>query len=102
MIVIFGGRAADQTALNTSWGLRRHRKGNWDWNKAPYKMDKDLPIARYQHSSVFVGSLMLVIGGRNSVSFDYLPLDVYDTETSEWISLPCPQRFRHCSWVFNN
>lgn len=31
MIVIFGGRTQDQSALNDSWGLRRHRDGTWDW-----------------------------------------------------------------------
>ena len=27
MIVVFGGRSGDQSALNDSWGLRRHRDG---------------------------------------------------------------------------
>jgi hypothetical protein len=31
MIVLFGGRGLDQSALNDTWGLRRHRDGNWDW-----------------------------------------------------------------------
>jgi len=31
MIVIFGGRTQDQSALNDSWGLRRHRNKTWDW-----------------------------------------------------------------------
>ena len=31
MIVVFGGRSLDQTAMNDSWGLRRHRDGRWDW-----------------------------------------------------------------------
>jgi len=31
MLVTFGGRGADQAALNDTWGLRRHRDGNWDW-----------------------------------------------------------------------
>ena len=47
MIVIFGGRSNDQVALNDAWGLRRHRTGAWDWVKAPYKSDKDPPLARY-------------------------------------------------------
>jgi len=36
MIVIFGGRTKDSSALNDTWGLRRHRTGNWDWVRAPY------------------------------------------------------------------
>ena len=31
MIVIFGGRTQDQSALNDSWGLRRHRDESWSW-----------------------------------------------------------------------
>lgn len=47
MIIFFGGRGADNNSLNDTWGLRRHRDGNWDFVKAPYKSDKNLPIARY-------------------------------------------------------
>jgi protein phosphatase len=35
MVVIFGGRGTDNNPLGDSWGLRRHRKGHWDWVKAP-------------------------------------------------------------------
>lgn len=66
MMVIFGGRTADQSALNDTWGLRKHRDGRWDWVKAPYKPNCDDPIPRYQHSSVFIGPLMLVVGGRTN------------------------------------
>ena len=36
MIVVFGGRTIKNTALNDTWGLRRHRDGRWDWVRAPY------------------------------------------------------------------
>ncbi|EGR27027.1 ser thr protein phosphatase family protein, putative [Ichthyophthirius multifiliis] len=48
MMVVFGGRTQDQSALNDSWGLRKHRDGRWDWVKAPYKINSELPIHRYQ------------------------------------------------------
>ena len=41
MIVIFGGRGGDQSALNDTYGLRRHRDGRWDWVRAPSKIEKD-------------------------------------------------------------
>jgi protein phosphatase len=47
MMVVFGGRTADQSALKDSWGLRRHRNGKWDWVKAPYKPGTHEPLARY-------------------------------------------------------
>lgn len=84
MMVTFGGRTQDSSSLNDTWGLRRHRNGKWDWVEAPYKTGKEAPFARYQHSNIFIGSLMLVIGGRTNTVGENLPLEVYDTETSEW------------------
>lgn len=66
MMVTFGGRTLDQSALMDTWGLRRHRDGRWDWVKAPYKAGCEEPLARYQHSTIFVGTLMLVLGGRTN------------------------------------
>ncbi len=43
MMIIFGGRTSDQSALNDTWGLRRHRDGRWDWVKAPYRNTSVLP-----------------------------------------------------------
>ena len=69
MMVIFGGRKGDGTALNDTWGLRRHRDGRWDWVQAPYKQAVEAPLQRYQHSSIFMGTMMIVVGGRtNSVN----------------------------------
>ena len=47
MMVTFGGRSGDQSALKDTWGLRRHRDGRWDWVKAPYKAGSEEPLARY-------------------------------------------------------
>eukprot|EP01017_Pseudomicrothorax_dubius_P035538 TRINITY_DN4993_c0_g1_i5.p1 TRINITY_DN4993_c0_g1~~TRINITY_DN4993_c0_g1_i5.p1 ORF type:complete len:736 (-),score=189.58 TRINITY_DN4993_c0_g1_i5:188-2395(-) len=99
MIVVFGGRGADSSALNDSWGLRRHRDGRWDWVKAPYKPDRPAPLGRYQHSSLFLGTLLLVIGGRTNNVGETVPLEIYDTETSEWHRFNAVQRFRHASWI---
>ena len=66
MIVIFGGRGLGNNPLGDSWGLIRHRTGRWDWARAP---EKSAPSARYQHSSLFIGPMMVVVGGRtNSVN----------------------------------
>ena len=101
MVVIFGGRSGDrQDALNDAWGLRKHRDGRWDWVKAPYHPNGVQPKARYQHSGVFLGSMMFIIGGRASEMPDNLRMDIFDTETSEWHSIPNIQRFRHVAWLF--
>jgi len=84
MMVIFGGRTADQSALKDTWGLRKHRDGRWDWVKAPYKPYTEEPLARYQHSTVFIGTLMCVIGGRTNTVGENVQLEIYETESSEW------------------
>ncbi len=40
MMVIFGGRTADNRSLKDIWGLRQHRDGRWDWVEAPTKKGK--------------------------------------------------------------
>jgi protein phosphatase len=96
MMVIYGGRKKDGIVLNDMWGLRKHRSGTWDWTKAPYKGN---PKDRLQHSSLFCGNFFLNIGGRSSNDGDNLPIEVYDTETSEWHTLFTFKRFRHASFI---
>jgi hypothetical protein len=98
MMVVFGGRTSDQSSLNDSWGLRRHRDGRWDWVKAPYKATGEQPTPRYQHSTLFLGPLMMVIGGRTNQVGEIVPLEIYDTESSEWYKFNSLQRFRHACW----
>jgi|TARA_B110000285_G_C14811063_1_gene461999 protein phosphatase len=84
MMVIFGGRTGDQSALKDTWGLRRHRDGRWDWIKAPYKSGGEEPLARYQHSTIFIGTLMIVLGGRTNTVGENVLMEIYETENSEW------------------
>ncbi len=98
MLVIFGGRGADQSALSDSWGLRRHRDGSWDWVRAPSRPGI-VPLGRYQHSAVFVGTVMLVAGGRTNQVSEVVPFEAYNTETAEWVNLPSLRRFRHACWL---
>lgn len=71
MMVIFGGRNIDDKPLGDTWGLGVHRDGSWYWVKAPEAGQK---AARYQHSSLFVGSTMFISGGRTNNVMDRLPL----------------------------
>ncbi|GAW82424.1 protein phosphatase containing kelch-like domains [Plasmodium gonderi] len=99
MIVIFGGRSAENKSLDDTWGLRQHRDGRWDWVEAPIKKGAP-PEARYQHTSVFIGSKMFILGGRNDNGCA-IPLStaLYNTETIEWVTLPSISKFRHTSWM---
>ena len=94
MMITFGGRALDQSALSDSWGLRKHRDGRWDWVKAPYKASV-MPTHRYQHTTLFIDELMIVVGGRTNAVGEAVPLEVYNTETSEWFRFNSVLRFRH-------
>jgi hypothetical protein len=58
-----------------------------------------MPIGRYQHSSLFIYSMLFIIGGRTNTVGETLTIDVYDTETSEWSKFNSVQRFRHSSWL---
>ncbi|SBS86397.1 protein phosphatase containing kelch-like domains, putative [Plasmodium ovale] len=100
MIVIFGGRSSENKSLDDTWGLRQHRDGRWDWVEAPIKKGSP-PEARYQHTSVFIGSKMFILGGRNDNGCAVpLPTAVYNTETIEWVTLPPIAKFRHTSWMY--
>ena len=48
---------------------------------------------------------MVVVGGRTNNVGESVPLEVYDTETSEWYRFPAVLRFRHSclkldSWLY--
>ena len=98
MLIVFGGRTTDQSALNDTWGLRKHRDGRWDWLQAPYRPGRVTPLGRYQHTVLFVGSNLAVLGGRTNNIAESVPIDVYDTESSEWTRTEPLRRFRHASW----
>ena len=98
MVVIFGGRNADQRALNDAWGLRTHHDNTWDWVKAPYKPGGVIPLGRYQHSSLFLNSYMAIIGGKTNLE-KTMYFNVYDTETGKWFNFNPVKRFRHASWI---
>ena len=44
----------------------------------------------------------MVIGGRTNQVGEVVPLEVYDTESSEWYKFNSVQRFRHSCWVSSN
>jgi protein phosphatase len=67
--------------------------------KAPYKPGTERPLARYQHSTLFIGTLMVVLGGRTNTVGENVQLEVYETESSEWKKFNSLQRFRHTVWT---
>jgi protein phosphatase len=101
MMIIFGGRSDQGYALNDTWGLRKHRNGTWDWVKAPYASNYT-PLKRFQHSISFFYNFMIILGGRTDEDHKSIPIEIYDTETSEWTELANFNKFRHSSWIVDN
>jgi diadenosine tetraphosphatase ApaH/serine/threonine PP2A family protein phosphatase len=59
LLLLMGGRDAQNTPMADAHGLVRHRDGRWEWTAAPGIASSP----RYQHGSIFVGGRMHVIGG---------------------------------------
>ncbi|KAF4691386.1 serine threonine-protein phosphatase [Perkinsus olseni] len=98
MMVVFGGRTADNQSLSDAWGLRQHRDGRWDWVEAPTKKGEP-PEPRFQHVAVFAHTKFIIVGGRSGDVSRSLATCVYDTEQCEWREIPSVQRFRHATWM---
>jgi len=45
---------------------------------------------------------MFVVGGRTNNVGETVALEVYDTESSEWVKFPSVQRFRHACWLLDS
>ena len=101
MVIIYGGRNEQGFAMNDTWGLRKHRNGTWDWVKAPYSSNYS-PFKRFQHSISFYYNFMIVLGGRTDEDQKNIPIEIYDTETSDWTELTPFNKFRHSSWIVEN
>jgi protein phosphatase len=99
MIIVFGGRDVEGRTLNEVWGLRKHRDGKWDWTRPPEKQDSVAPLGRYQHRSIFFGSLMFNIGGKINESICNNLFSVYDYEYNKWYTASGPECFRHITWI---
>jgi hypothetical protein len=97
MVILFGGRTEKNVPLNDCWGLRKHRNGTWDWVLAPYQ--NYTPQKRFQHTISFYYNFLIVIGGRNDIDIKQIPIEIYDTESSQWESVAFFNKFRHTSWI---
>ena len=101
MMIVFGGRDINENPLNDIWGLIVHRDGTWSWKRAPIS-DNELIKPRYNHSVVFDGSLMIIIGGRSYRNqSNPLPIQVYDTSKNDVFDFPGVGMNRHCSFILD-
>ena len=42
---------------------------------------------------------MIILGGRTDEDIKNIPIEIYDTESSEWAELANFNKFRHASWL---
>ena len=94
MMILFGGRDRNESPLGDIWGLRRSKDGIWEWVQAPTPKGNKIQ-ARYNHSIVFYGSFLIIIGGRSSNIHDILPIELYDTDVNETYQFLGIGRYRH-------
>jgi len=83
LLLLCGGREANNSPMADAFGLARHRDGRWEWARAPGVS----PSARYQHSAVFVGARLHVSGGAlggGRMVEDSSAWAVLDTEAGQW------------------
>ena len=50
----------------------------------------------------FYHNLLIILGGRTDQDIKSIPIEVYDTGTSEWYKLAAFDKFRHSSWILEN
>eukprot|EP00961_Rhodomonas_salina_P092041 1238579-Rhodomonas_salina.1 len=63
-MIVFGGLAvSSKEVLSDIWSLDL---GVWEWKMLGRSLD-DMSVAKFEHSAVMVGDVMLVFGGRTSV-----------------------------------
>ncbi len=101
MIILFGGRDDKGNPLNDCWGLRKHRDNTWDWISAPYG-DGYKPKKRFQHTITFYYNFIIVLGGRNGIDCEQMPIEIYDTKSLKWVGINSFNKFRHTSWRYEN
>lgn len=100
MIIVFGGRDGSGKTLNEIWGLRRHNNGQWDWTRPSAQEDNSRPaLGRYQHRSLFFGSLMFNIGGKINEAACDRSINVYDYQVNKWYMAEGIECFRHIAWI---
>ena len=101
MMLLFGGRDSNENALNDIWGLTHNKNHSWSWTRAPIT-DNELLKPRYNHSIVFYGTLMIIIGGRSNKNYNgTLPIQVFDNNKKDIFDFPGVEMNRHNSFIFD-
>lgn len=83
MMIAFGGRDNTGVTCKEIWGLRKHRDGRWDWTKPQNLQDSEIQ-GRFQHISLYLGTLLINVGGKvNDQTYNNM-ISIYDYEVPKW------------------
>ena len=74
--------------------------GSWRWTEAPNGATQ--PIARCRHTSLLVGSVLMVAGGIAQDPEAEATMNIYDGEFQIWHSLPSFSRYSHSACLLDN
>lgn len=97
--VLFGGRNEEKKLLNDIWALVQHTDGHFSWKAAPTN-DKSTAIPRYLHTCVFYKNNLVIIGGLGD-KLENMFVEIYDANTSAWLTMPAFNKFRHSSVIID-
>lgn len=99
MMIIFGGRDNKSSTCKEIWGLRKHRDGRWDWTQPKNLGNFNFIQGRYQHVSLYLGTLLINIGGKLNDTSCNGKITVYDYEVPSWYETEGVECFRHVAWI---
>ena len=100
MLLLFGGRDKSETPLGDLWCLYKKKDRNWEWSQIQNNKGNKLQ-PRYNHSVVFYGPLLIIIGGRSKNIHDVLPIEVYDLEINGTYQFLGIGRYRQSTFIKN-
>lgn len=99
MMIVFGGRFNSGATSREIWGLRKHRNGMWDWTTPENLNNFNFVKGRYQHVSLYLGSLLINIGGKLNDLACNDKITIYDYEEPAWYEGEGVECFRHVAWI---
>ena len=100
-IVLFGGRDSHNKPLNDLLSLTKiGRDNNYIW-EIHSKKKGNIPISRYEHSSVMFGPFLFIIGGKSTHSKS-ASFDIFSFISYSWYNFGNVYLYRHTTWIYLN
>ena len=100
-LMIFGGRDKNNNPLNDLWALDiKDEKGTWTKLFPSGEKDINSLTPRINHTMLFYEHFLIILGGK-TLNINPVPIEVFDTETSECYKFKKLLMNRHTSFIFD-